>query len=63
MSDLDALYEVEKAVSSSTAQTDLLEQILGIAMERVGARAGSILLAEEDRDSLFFRSAKGEKSE
>ncbi len=63
MSDLDALYEVEKAVSSSTAQTDLLEQILGIAMERVGARAGSILLAEEDRDSLFFRSARGERSE
>ncbi len=63
MSDLDALYEVERAVSSVTAQTDLLERILEIAMERVGARAGSILLAEEDRDSLYFRTAKGEKSE
>lgn len=63
MSDLDALYEVERAVSAATAQTDLLEKILEIAMERVGARAGSILLGEEDRDSLFFRSAKGEKSE
>ena len=63
VSDLDALYEVERAVSAATAQTDLLEKILEIAMERVGARAGSILLAEEDRDSLFFRSAKGEKSE
>ncbi|MFZ5440204.1 MAG: GAF domain-containing protein [Myxococcota bacterium] len=63
VSDLDALYEVEKAVSAATAQTDLVERILEIAMERVGARAGSILLVEEDRDSLFFRSAKGEKSE
>jgi K+-sensing histidine kinase KdpD len=63
VSDLDALYEVEQAVSSVTAQSDLLERILAIAMERVGARAGSILLAEEDRDSLFFRTAKGEKSE
>ncbi len=63
MSDLDALYEVERAVSAATAQTDLLERILEIAMERVGARAGSILLGEEDRDSLFFRSAKGDKSE
>lgn len=63
MSDLDALYEVERAVSSVTAQSDLLEKILEIAMERVGARAGSILLAEEDRDSLYFRTAKGEKSE
>ncbi len=63
VSDLDALYEVEKAVSSSSAQTDLVERILEIAMERLGARAGSILLAEEDRDSLFFRTAKGERSE
>ncbi len=63
VSDLDALYEIEQAVSSVTAQADLLERILSIAMERVGARAGSILLAEEDRDSLFFRSAKGERSE
>lgn len=63
VSDLDALYEVEQAVSSATAQTDLVERILEITMERVGAQAGSILLAEEDRDSLFFRSAKGDKAE
>ncbi|MDP1830325.1 MAG: GAF domain-containing sensor histidine kinase [Archangium sp.] len=63
ISDLDALYEVEKAVSSASAQTDLLEQILAIGMERVGAQAGSILLMEEDRDALFFRTAKGERSE
>jgi signal transduction histidine kinase len=63
VSDLDALYEIEQAISTSQAQADLLERILGIAMERTGAKAGSILLAEEDRDSLFFRTAKGERSD
>ncbi len=63
VSDLDALYEVEKTVGSPLGQTELLERILELAMERVGAQAGSILLAEEERDSLYFRTAKGEKSE
>ena len=63
VSDLDALYEVEKAVTCASAQSDLLEEILGIAMVRIGAQAGSILLAEEDRDSLFFRTAMGEKAD
>ncbi len=63
VSDLDALYEVEKAMAAANAQTDLVEQILEIAMERVGARAGSVLLAEDDRDSLYFRTARGEKSD
>lgn len=63
VSDLDALFEIERAVSMSAEQSDLLDRILGVAMERTGARAGSILLAEEDRDSLYFRTARGEKSE
>ncbi len=60
VSDLDALYEVERA---GTEATDLVGRILEIAMERTGARAGSILLAEEDQDALFFLSSRGEKSE
>lgn len=63
MCDLDALYQVERAVSQSAGQEDLLGQILSIAMERVGARAGSILLAEEGSDSLYFSSVRGERSE
>lgn len=63
VSDLDALYEVEKAISDANAQTDLVERILDIAMERVGARAGSVLLAEDERDSLYFRTTRGEKSD
>jgi signal transduction histidine kinase len=63
VSDLDALYEVEKAIGSANAQTDLVDKILEITMERVGARAGSVLLTEDERDSLFFRTARGEKSD
>lgn len=63
VSDLDALFEIERAVSSASDQGALLDRILGIAMERTGARAGSILLSEEERDSLYFRTARGEKSE
>lgn len=61
--ELDLLYGLERAASSSDQQTDLLEQILQTAIDAVGARAGSILVAEEDRDSLYFRNTKGEKSE
>ncbi len=63
VSDLDALYTVEKAIGEANAQTDVVDTILEIAMERLGAKAGSVLLAEDDRDSLFFRTARGEKSD
>jgi signal transduction histidine kinase len=61
--DLDVLYEVEQAVSQSEAQEDLLERILNKAIAVVEAGAGSILLMEEEKDALYFRSAKGDKSE
>ena len=61
--DLDLLYGLERAASSSDQQVDLLERILQTAIESVGATAGSILVAEEERDSLYFRNTKGEKSE
>lgn len=61
--DLDVLYEIERAISASDAQTDLLDRILVKAMSVIGAEAGSILLMEQDRDALFFKSAKGEGAE
>ena len=61
--ELDVLFEVEQSISSARAQDDVLDAILGRAMELTGANAGSVLLAEEERDSLFFRTARGEKSE
>lgn len=63
--DLDLLYDVEKAVSSAEQRVDLLNGILEKAMAVVGAQAGSILLVENENDhgDLYFRSARGEKSE
>lgn len=61
--DLDVLYEIERAISASDEQTDLLDRILVKAMSVIGAEAGSILLMEKDRDALYFKSAKGEKAE
>ncbi len=61
--ELDLLYGLEQAASASDQQVDLLDRILQTAIDAIGATAGSILIAEEERDSLYFRSAKGEKSE
>jgi K+-sensing histidine kinase KdpD len=61
--DLDLLYGVERAASSSDQQVDLLERILQTAIDSVGAKAGSLLIAEDERDSLYFRNTKGEKSD
>ncbi|MBL9037705.1 MAG: GAF domain-containing sensor histidine kinase [Archangium sp.] len=61
--EVDALYEVEKAISGSAAEADLLDGILKTATDVLQARAGSILLADDDGDSLYFRSARGEQSD
>ena len=60
---LDALYDIEKVVSAHDERTDLLDHILGVAIAGVQAKAGSILLAEDEGGSLFFRSTRGERSE
>lgn len=66
--DLDVLYEIERAVTSTDEETDLLDRILGKAIAVLRAGAGSILLIEPGKgdktdDQLFFRTTKGEKSE
>ncbi len=63
VNDLDALYATEKAISRSDDQTELLDGILKTATQLLEADAGSILIIEEERDSLYFRSARGEKSD
>ena len=61
--ELDALYEIERAISLSQGQADLLDRILQQAMAATVAPAGSVLLVEEERDSLYFRTARGDRSE
>ncbi|MBK7860496.1 MAG: GAF domain-containing protein [Archangiaceae bacterium] len=63
--DLDVLYEIERAVTSTDEETDLLDRVLGKAIAVLRAGAGSILLRDSEKgdDSMFFRTTKGEKSE
>jgi signal transduction histidine kinase len=62
--DLDVLYEIERAVTSTEDEADLLDRVLGKAIAVLRAGAGSILLKESGRDdAMFFRTTKGEKSE
>jgi signal transduction histidine kinase len=61
--ELDALYEIERAIASSDGQEDLFDRILSTALDSTGAHAGSVLLLEEERDALHFRTAQGERSE
>ncbi len=63
--ELDLLLEVEKAVSATETESDLLEQILAKVCAVLEAGAGSILLLEDEEDggALYFRSARGARSE
>jgi K+-sensing histidine kinase KdpD len=61
--ELDALYEIERAISLSEGQEELLQRILGHALQATGATAGSVLLVEEERDSVYFKTARGPRSE
>jgi signal transduction histidine kinase len=61
--ELDALYEIERAIALSEGQEELLDRILGHALAATAASAGSVLLTEEEKDSLYFKSARGPKSE
>ncbi len=46
----DALYEIAKTVNSILEPTELLERVLEIAMARLSAERGFIILANPDRD-------------
>ncbi len=61
--ELDALYEIERAIASSGGAGDLFDRILARALEASGATAGSVVLLEEDQSVVYFRTERGERSE
>lgn len=63
LSELDLLYALEKASASAEHQSDLLDQILERTAEALESSAASILLSEKAGGQLFFRSARGERTE
>ncbi len=62
-SELELLYEVERAISSTETEAELLEHILAKATSVLHAPAASVLLCDEEQGALYFKSARGERSE
>ncbi|MBI3071608.1 MAG: GAF domain-containing protein [Deltaproteobacteria bacterium] len=63
MGELDLLYETEREISRARSLEELLDSIIAKAMTLLNVEAGSVLLLEEGRNQLYFKSALGEKGE
>ncbi|MFA5858945.1 MAG: GAF domain-containing protein [Elusimicrobiota bacterium] len=59
---LDGFFEIAKTISASLDLDTILKKI-GLAAEQVtDSEASSIMLLEDDKQHLYFKSASGEKS-
>src|SRR5689334_17693268 len=61
--ELDAAQRTCQALFQHHRVDELVEQVLSTALEAVNAEAGSILLADHERQRLVFRYVVGQKSE
>jgi signal transduction histidine kinase len=59
--ELEAVERISQALFQSIDLDELVETTLRIALEEVGAEAGSILLADPEKEALIFRYSIGEK--
>ena len=58
---LEAVERISQALFQSIDLDELVETTLHIALEEVGAEAGSILLADPEKEELIFRYSIGDK--
>ena len=58
---LEAVERISQALFQSIDLDDLVETTLRIALEEVGAEAGSILLADPEKEALIFQYSIGPK--
>lgn len=58
---LEAVERISQALFQSIDLDELVETTLHIALEEVGAEAGSILLADPEKDALIFQYSIGDK--
>ena len=58
---LEAVGRISQALFQSIDLDELVETTLHIALEEVGAEAGSILLADPENEELIFQYSIGEK--
>jgi signal transduction histidine kinase len=58
---LEAVERISQALFQSIDLDELVETTLRIALEEVGAEAGSILLADPEKEALIFQYSIGDK--
>ena len=59
--EIEAVQRISQTLFQSLDLDDLVETTLHIALEEVGAEAGSILLADPEKEELIFQYSIGEK--
>ncbi|TKB71192.1 MAG: GAF domain-containing sensor histidine kinase [Nitrospira sp.] len=59
--ELEAVERISQALFQSIDLDELVETTLRIALEEVGAEAGSILLADSEKEELIFQYSIGKK--
>lgn len=60
VSELNYLLEIEKKVNQSIEYEQSLQDIVETIVDKLGAEAGSIVLLDDDKESLYFKVATGE---
>jgi signal transduction histidine kinase len=63
ISELDFLYALEKNVSTSTNNSDLLNELTEKLVHYLGAEAGSLFMINQDQHFLYFKVATGEHTD
>ena len=58
---LEAVERISQALFHSIDLEELVETTLHIALDEVGAEAGSILLADDEKEQLVFQYSVGDK--
>jgi signal transduction histidine kinase/putative methionine-R-sulfoxide reductase with GAF domain len=59
MKDLDLLFEIEREINAAADLDELLGRLLQRAMDLIETEAGSIVLYDQSKGDLYFRTALG----
>ncbi|MCC6808324.1 MAG: GAF domain-containing sensor histidine kinase [Deltaproteobacteria bacterium] len=61
--ELDLLYQIERELTKEGHVDQVLDKLIALAMDAMHAEAGSVLLVDESKGDLYFKTALGEKGE
>ncbi len=63
LSQIDALYSASTIMASTIDLTETLSQILSLAIDVIGARIGSVMILDPDKQELYIGAACGLSSD